>query len=62
MSAFPIDTSTARNAGPPLAWVGSVVILVVVHTYGDVNGEEIIGIISARKATKGERSRYEDES
>jgi uncharacterized DUF497 family protein len=42
--------------------VGSVVILVVVHTYGEVNGEEIIRIISARKATKGERERYGNES
>lgn len=40
---------------------GSVVILVVVHTYGEVNGEEIIRIISARKATSGERTRYQDE-
>ena len=41
--------------------VGSVVMLVVVHTYGDVNGEEIIRIISARKATKSERHRYQNE-
>ena len=42
--------------------VGSALILVVVHTYGEVNGEEIIRIISARKATKNERGRYQDES
>ena len=41
--------------------VGSVVLLVVVHTNGDVNGEEIIRIISARKATKSERHRYQNE-
>jgi uncharacterized protein len=38
-----------------------LVILVVVHTYGEDNGEEIVRIISARKATKGERTRYQDE-
>jgi len=42
--------------------VGSVVILVVIHTYGEVNGEEIVRLISARKATKRERRRYQDES
>jgi uncharacterized DUF497 family protein len=41
--------------------VGSVVILVVAHTYGEENGEEIVRIISARKATKSERGRYQDE-
>lgn len=41
---------------------GSVVILVVAHTYGETNGEEIVRIISARKATKSERNRYQHES
>jgi uncharacterized protein len=45
-----------------IGMVGSVVILLVVHTYGEANGEETVRIISARKATKSERSRYQDES
>lgn len=42
--------------------VGPVVILAVAHTYGEENGEEVVRIISARKATKSERRRYHDES
>ena len=41
--------------------VGSQAIVLVVHTYGDQHGEEIIRIISARKATKWERDRYQGE-
>ena len=43
-----------------IGMVAAVAILLVVHTYGERNGEEIVRIISARKATKGERKRYED--
>ena len=39
--------------------VGSVAILVVIHTSVEQNDEETVRIISARKATKGERTRYE---
>ena len=42
--------------------VGALAILLVAHTFGDENGEETIRIISARKATKGERERYQNES
>ena len=41
-------------------FVGAVVLLVVIHTDVEQNGEEIIRIISARKATRGERARYEE--
>ncbi len=34
-------------------------VLVVVHTYRDHNGEEVIRIISARQASSHERRRYE---
>ena len=44
-----------------IGMVAGVVILLVVHTYGERNGEEIVRIISARKATKSERRRYENE-
>ena len=37
------------------------VLLLVVHTYRLRDGEEIIRIISARKATVHERRQYEDE-
>ena len=36
-------------------------VLVVVHTYRDRNGEEIIRIISARQATAHERKHYEQD-
>ena len=40
--------------------VGAVVILVVVHSHpGD--DEERVGIISARRATRRERKRYEED-
>jgi uncharacterized DUF497 family protein len=42
-----------------LGQVGGVVILLVAHTYHDEEGEEVIRIISARKATPQERERYE---
>lgn len=39
----------------------SGVLLLVVHTYVERNGEEVIRIISARKATRRERAHYEEE-
>ena len=33
-------------------------ILVIVHTYQNVEGTEIVRIISARKSTKDERQKY----
>lgn len=43
-----------------LGLVGGVVVLLVAHTtYEDDNDEEVIRIISARKATQRERLRYE---
>jgi len=40
--------------------VGGVVVLLVAHTYGEEKGEEVIRIISARKATPRERMFYEE--
>lgn len=40
--------------------IGSLVIIVVVHTYLNIDGEEVIRIISARKATPRERNFYEE--
>jgi len=42
-----------------LGLVGDVVILLVAHTYDEEDGEEMIRIISARKATPHERKLYE---
>lgn len=37
-----------------------LLILVVANTYMDIDGNELIRIVSARKATKTERKQYED--
>jgi len=42
-----------------LGLVGGLVILLVAHTYEDEGGEEVIRIVSARKATPRERESYE---
>jgi len=42
-----------------LGMVGGVVLLLVAHTFGARDGRDVIRIISARKATKHERRRYE---
>lgn len=43
-----------------LGLIGPYAILLVAHTYEDENGEEIVRIISARKATRAERRRYDE--
>lgn len=43
-----------------LGCIDGVLIILVAHAYReDETGEEVIRIISARKATRGERLRYE---
>lgn len=42
--------------------VGGVVVLLVAHTFSAASGAETIRIISARKATKTERFRYEQKN
>jgi uncharacterized protein len=37
---------------------GSVYLLVIIHTYRDTRDEEVIRLISARKATAKERKQY----
>ena len=39
--------------------VRGVMILTVMHTYRDREGNELVRIIGARKATRAERNRYE---
>lgn len=43
-----------------LGLAGGIVVLLVVHTYHEEGGEEVIRIISARKATPAERKIYEE--
>ena len=45
-----------------LGCAGGVVILLVAHTWRETEGDEMVRIISARKATAQERSRYEKAS
>lgn len=42
--------------------VDGVQMLVVVHSYPDADGTEVIRIIGARRATKHERRQYEEGS
>jgi len=37
-----------------------VVLLLVAHTFAEQGGEEVARIISARKATRKEREKYEE--
>lgn len=39
--------------------IEDIVVLVVVHTYREENSEEVIRIISARRATRKERMLYD---
>lgn len=45
-----------------LGVVEECLLVLVAHTVGDDDGTEIIRIISARKATKKERQRYDHEN
>ncbi|MFA6020186.1 MAG: BrnT family toxin [Rhodospirillales bacterium] len=40
--------------------VGGAAVLLVAHTWREDDGVEVVRIISARKATKQERRRYEE--
>ena len=42
-----------------LGAIGSLVLILVAHTWTDNDGMEVIRIISARRATKQERRAYE---
>jgi hypothetical protein len=43
-----------------LGMIGGVVIVLVAHTYREEHGDEVIRIVSARKATPRERRAYEE--
>jgi uncharacterized protein len=40
--------------------IDDVVVIVLAHTWTDDEGDEVIRLISARKATRGERKGYEE--
>ena len=42
--------------------VDGMALLVVVHSYRDVNNEEVIRIFGARRVTKHERRTYEEDA
>lgn len=54
-------TEKGEDRWHTLGMAGGVVLLLVVHTSRDENGEEIIRIISARRATRKERISYEQD-
>ncbi len=58
---IPDRVEGAEQRWHALGLVGPIVVLVVVHSYPDAGDEDRIRIISARKATKQERYRYEQE-
>jgi len=43
-----------------LGMIGGAVVVLVAHTYREEAGEDVIRIISARKATSFERRAYEE--
>jgi len=43
-----------------LGLIGGVVIVLVAHTYHEEDGEEVVRLISARKAAASERKAYEE--
>ena len=45
-----------------LGMIGHMLLLFVAHTYRDKEGVDIVRIISARRATKAEWRRYEDQA
>ncbi len=41
-----------------LGWIENIIVIVVVHTYREDGSDEVIRIISARRATRHERKLY----
>lgn len=64
--ADPRAISSPDDSGREERWLtvglaGAVLILAVAHTWRDENNEEVIRIISARKATRYESQQYENQ-
>lgn len=52
------DDSSEEQRWRSIGSINHIHVLLVVHTYRDEDGEEIIRIISARKLSKGEVKKY----
>jgi uncharacterized DUF497 family protein len=53
-----VEHSEGEERWVTLGQIGSQLVVVVVHTFRDIEEEEVIRIISARKATAKERKQY----
>lgn len=60
--SFPERIENGEHRWLALGLVDGELLLVVVHTYPDTMDDELVRIISARKATPRERRRYEREA
>ena len=63
--ADPLAVSIPDPDAPEQRWItigeaDALGLLVVGHTYREAGGREVIRVISARRATRGERRRYEE--
>lgn len=56
------DDRTGEERWLTFGMIDGVVVLVVAHTLEEHADEEVLRIISARKATRHERARYENPS
>ena len=54
----PDHAATGEIRWKAIGLVGGLVLLLVVHTVREKDGDEIIRLISARRATRKERQRY----
>ena len=50
----------SEERGQTIGSVEGIVVIVVAHTVKEREGEELYRIISARKATPSERTKYEE--
>lgn len=53
------DSSVGEQRWQTIGKAGSALLVLVVHTHRDEQDNEVIRIISARRATPSERKRYE---
>lgn len=56
---LPENTYAGEERWLAVGRIGLIAIVVVVHTYRTQKGEDVVRIISARKATPHERKSYE---
>lgn len=59
LTLFDESHSEYEDRWVTLGQIQDETIMVVVHTFRDLENDEVIRIVSARKATKRERQRYQ---